>query len=155
MIPAKTAKAAVAAPTPARRKLSYREQRELEELPERIDALERVVLSGAGVAVETYLDPPRLPRGGEGKLRIVVHARAPGRVAVVAARCRGQRAVPASSAQRPGLDLGGQARFGPDVEWIEEIEGVKFTNYMDWLRFAFLATTAGLPAISVPVRARP
>ncbi|MGB0411083.1 MAG: amidase family protein, partial [Pikeienuella sp.] len=25
------------------------------------------------------------------------------------------------------------------------------TGYMDWLRFAFLATTTGLPAISVPV----
>ncbi len=38
-----------------------------------------------------------------------------------------------------------------ELEWVDEINGVKLTNYMDWLRFAFLATTTGLPAISVPV----
>ena len=38
-----------------------------------------------------------------------------------------------------------------EVEWIDEIEGETFSHYMDWLRFAFLATTTGLPAISVPV----
>lgn len=38
-----------------------------------------------------------------------------------------------------------------DEEWVKEVNGQKFNNYMDWLRFAFLATTAGLPAISVPV----
>lgn len=38
-----------------------------------------------------------------------------------------------------------------EIEWIDQIEGESFTHYMDWLRFAFLATTAGLPAISVPV----
>ncbi len=38
-----------------------------------------------------------------------------------------------------------------DTEWVDEVNGVKFDGYMDWLRFAFLATTAGLPAISVPV----
>jgi len=38
-----------------------------------------------------------------------------------------------------------------DTEWVQEVNGVKFTGYMDWLRFAFLATTAGLPAISVPI----
>jgi len=36
-------------------------------------------------------------------------------------------------------------------EWVSEVGGVKLTGYMDWLRFTFLATTAGLPAISVPV----
>ena len=36
-------------------------------------------------------------------------------------------------------------------EWVHEVGGWTLTNYMDWLRFAFLATTAGLPAISVPV----
>ncbi len=36
-------------------------------------------------------------------------------------------------------------------EWVREIDGTALTGYMDWLRFAFLATTAGLPAISVPV----
>ena len=36
-------------------------------------------------------------------------------------------------------------------EWVSEVGGVTLSGYMDWLRFAFLATTAGLPAISVPV----
>lgn len=36
-------------------------------------------------------------------------------------------------------------------EWVSEINGHKLDGYMDWLRFAFLATTTGLPAISVPV----
>ena len=36
-------------------------------------------------------------------------------------------------------------------EWVREIGGQTLTGYMDWLRFAFLATTTGLPAISVPV----
>ena len=36
-------------------------------------------------------------------------------------------------------------------EWVSEVGGVTLTGYMDWLRFAFLATTTGLPAISVPV----
>jgi len=38
-----------------------------------------------------------------------------------------------------------------EEEWVREINGVKLDDYMDWLRFAFLATTTGLPAISVPV----
>ncbi|MCK0126674.1 amidase family protein [Gelidibacter sp. F2691] len=36
-------------------------------------------------------------------------------------------------------------------EWVREVGGEALTGYMDWLRFAFLATVAGLPAISVPV----
>ena len=36
-------------------------------------------------------------------------------------------------------------------EWVEEIGGQKLDGYMDWLRFAFLATVTSLPAISVPV----
>lgn len=38
-----------------------------------------------------------------------------------------------------------------DEEWVREVGGVALAGYMDWLRFAFLATTAALPAISVPV----
>ena len=38
-----------------------------------------------------------------------------------------------------------------DEEWVREVGGVKLDGYMDWLRFAFPATTAALPAISVPV----
>ena len=37
-----------------------------------------------------------------------------------------------------------------DEEWVHEVGGQKLTGYMDWLRFAFLATVTGLPAISVP-----
>ncbi|WP_424939313.1 amidase [Aliiroseovarius sp. S253] len=36
-------------------------------------------------------------------------------------------------------------------EWVSEVGGQTLTGYMDWLRFAFLATVAGLPAISVPI----
>ena len=36
-------------------------------------------------------------------------------------------------------------------EWVSDIDGHHLPGYMDWLRFAFLATTTGLPAISVPV----
>ena len=36
-------------------------------------------------------------------------------------------------------------------EWVTVVGGKELTGYMDWLRFAFLATTAGLPSISVPV----
>ncbi|MCK0142061.1 amidase family protein [Aliiroseovarius sp. F20344] len=36
-------------------------------------------------------------------------------------------------------------------EWVREVGGQSLTGYMDWLRFAFLPTVAGLPAISVPV----
>ncbi len=36
-------------------------------------------------------------------------------------------------------------------EWVREVGGQTLTGYMDWLRFAFLATTASLPAMSVPV----
>lgn len=36
-------------------------------------------------------------------------------------------------------------------EWVRTVGNQELTGYMDWLRFAFLATTAGLPAISVPV----
>ncbi|WP_084013895.1 amidase [Leisingera methylohalidivorans] len=36
-------------------------------------------------------------------------------------------------------------------EWVQEINGQILTDYMDWLRFAFLASTTGLPAISIPV----
>jgi amidase len=38
-----------------------------------------------------------------------------------------------------------------EEEWVREVNGQKMDGYMDWLRFAFLATTTGLPAISVPV----
>ncbi|MEI4264330.1 amidase family protein, partial [Roseovarius sp. D0-M9] len=36
-------------------------------------------------------------------------------------------------------------------EWVRKVGGQTLSGYMDWLRFNFLATTAGLPAMSVPV----
>ncbi|WP_259776854.1 amidase [Aliiroseovarius crassostreae] len=36
-------------------------------------------------------------------------------------------------------------------EWVRSVSGQELTGYMNWLRFAFLATTAGLPAMSIPV----
>ncbi|MCB1753312.1 MAG: amidase [Gammaproteobacteria bacterium] len=36
-------------------------------------------------------------------------------------------------------------------EWVKNVGGQDLTFYMDWLRFAFLSTVTGLPAISVPV----
>lgn len=38
-----------------------------------------------------------------------------------------------------------------DEEWVQKVGGQELTFYMDWLRFSFLATVTGLPAISVPV----
>ena len=36
-------------------------------------------------------------------------------------------------------------------EWVRNVGGIELVGYMDWLRFAFLATVTGLPAISIPV----
>ena len=38
-----------------------------------------------------------------------------------------------------------------EIEYPPEIAGVASTDYLDWLRFAFLATLCGLPALSLPV----
>ena len=38
-----------------------------------------------------------------------------------------------------------------EIEYPTEVAGEKQNHYMDWLKFATLATTCGLPAISVPV----
>jgi amidase len=41
---------------------------------------------------------------------------------------------------------------GPvEEEFPTEIDGEPLADYISWLRFSFLATTTGLPAISVPV----
>ncbi len=42
-----------------------------------------------------------------------------------------------------------------EEEWVHEVAGQRLSHYMDWLRFAFLATVAGLPAMSVPVGSGP
>ncbi|MEC3863272.1 amidase family protein [Mesobacterium sp. TK19101] len=38
-----------------------------------------------------------------------------------------------------------------EVEYPIEVNGQPMGDYLDWLRFSFLATTLGLPAISLPV----
>ncbi|QIE57879.1 amidase [Pikeienuella piscinae] len=45
----------------------------------------------------------------------------------------------------------GLAPLDSEVEYPLEVDGVPTPHYMDWLKFAFLATTLGLPAISVPI----
>lgn len=36
-------------------------------------------------------------------------------------------------------------------EWVREVGGQQLDHYMDWLRYAFLATVTSLPSIAVPV----
>jgi amidase len=40
--------------------------------------------------------------------------------------------------------------FDVSQEYVSEINGVKFTSYIDWMRSCFYVTMSGLPAISVP-----
>ncbi|MEL6744578.1 MAG: amidase family protein, partial [Pseudomonadota bacterium] len=37
-----------------------------------------------------------------------------------------------------------------EIEYPSQVDGVDMPDYVDWLRFSYRATTAGLPAISVP-----
>lgn len=37
-----------------------------------------------------------------------------------------------------------------ETEYPSHVDGVEMTDYVQWLRFSYLATTTGLPAISVP-----
>lgn len=45
----------------------------------------------------------------------------------------------------------------PDVgvEWVTHVNGLEMPDYLGWLRFSFLATTTGLPAISIPIGLSP
>lgn len=47
--------------------------------------------------------------------------------------------------------VNGVPAFPVEVEYPTSVNGQTMGDYIDWLRFSFLATTAGLPAISVPV----
>jgi len=38
-----------------------------------------------------------------------------------------------------------------EIEYPQEVAGTPMDDYISWLKFAFLSTTTGLPAISVPV----
>jgi amidase len=40
--------------------------------------------------------------------------------------------------------------FSIDTEWVEEIEGVKMTSYIDWMKSCSFITLTAHPAISVP-----
>lgn len=37
-----------------------------------------------------------------------------------------------------------------EQEWPAQVDGVDLPDYVDWLRFSFLATTAALPALAMP-----
>lgn len=45
----------------------------------------------------------------------------------------------------------GLGALASEIEYPTEVAGQKQDHYMDWLKFAMLATTCGLPAISVPI----
>ena len=40
--------------------------------------------------------------------------------------------------------------FPIEVEWIEEIEGIRMDTYIDWMTICCAITVTGFPAISVP-----
>ena len=42
------------------------------------------------------------------------------------------------------------APFPVEVEWVQEINGVKMNTYIDWMATCYAITLTGLPAISVP-----
>lgn len=41
--------------------------------------------------------------------------------------------------------------FDVDIRWIDEIEGQRFDNYVDWLGLTFVLTLTACPSASVPV----
>lgn len=47
--------------------------------------------------------------------------------------------------------VNGLAPLPVEVEYPTEVAGRPMRDYIDWLQFAFLATVAGLPALSLPV----
>ncbi|SHG88337.1 amidase [Marivita hallyeonensis] len=49
------------------------------------------------------------------------------------------------------LPVNGIPPFPVEIEYPTEVAGQKMNDYIDWLRFAFLSTVAGLPALSLPV----
>jgi amidase len=40
--------------------------------------------------------------------------------------------------------------FGVDLEYPAEIAGVTMTDYLDWMKSAYLVSATGCPALSVP-----
>lgn len=47
--------------------------------------------------------------------------------------------------------VNGVPPFPVEVEYPTSVNGQSMGDYIDWLRFSFLATTTGLPALSLPV----
>jgi len=47
--------------------------------------------------------------------------------------------------------VNGLAPLPVEIEYPTEVAGRPMRDYIDWLQFAFLATVAGLPALSLPV----
>ncbi len=47
--------------------------------------------------------------------------------------------------------VNGLAPLPVEIEYPSEVAGRPMRDYIDWLQFAFLATVAGLPALSLPV----
>ncbi|KAL3132404.1 hypothetical protein ABBQ32_008965 [Trebouxia sp. C0010 RCD-2024] len=42
------------------------------------------------------------------------------------------------------------APFDVDIRWIQEVQGTKFSNYVDWLMMTYAFSLVDVPAISVP-----
>ena len=40
--------------------------------------------------------------------------------------------------------------FDIEERWMQEIDGVKMSTYIDWMKSCYYITVTGLPAISVP-----
>ena len=72
-----------AAPSPVKRKLSYKEQRELESLPARIEALEKEIAE-----IETALGDPSLYAKDPSKAALLAERLAPAKEALDAAETR-------------------------------------------------------------------
>lgn len=75
-------------------------RRSWRRLERRLDALQRIVLAGAGIDVEAYLERERLPEGGRGVARVLVHTVPGVNITGLAASCRGAQAEPASEGPR-------------------------------------------------------
>ena len=40
--------------------------------------------------------------------------------------------------------------FPAEIRYLEEVQGVKFDNYIEWLMHTFVITPSGCPAVSIP-----
>lgn len=108
-------------------------------LARRTDALQRVVLLGAGVDVEAWFVRQRLPLGGKARLRIAVHT-STADVRDVRATCRGH----AGAALADGPDSVFEIEL--PVAYVDDREAARFTTYEpDWFDVDVAFTLDGLP----------